>query len=178
MEAGKYSESQRACQFSMEPLVVPRSNEPDLALEIPKRTRPCCHTTRKRQNANAAAPVAKRVRFHVSAKTHDGIALEQAIFERVVLSFFSKSCELTTLLRLLNKGSHGILRTLLIYLLDTIRRLTHSSQGRVPLLARGGGRGHFIKRQNLRHLRKLLKITALTYQECKREIAAKTAQKS
>ena len=172
-----------ASQLQME--VKKNTARPQISAESPARTRnnrelglPCSRTTRKRQRTNEIAPVTKRVRFHASAKTHDGIAGPQAAFQRLICGFFNKNRELNILLRLLEQRNHEMLHALFVNTKDTILRLKQSSQGKVPLLRKGGGRGLVAKSKNLPHLYRLLKIVALTYQRCKRLIGAQTAQQS
>jgi len=115
----------------------------------------------------------KKVRFHPSAKTHDGLTSPQANLERLIIDFFKRNIDI--LKQMLHQRRHDDLRMLLLNIRQLISRVARSPNGRAPLLNKGGGRGVVIRKKHVPHIIKLYAATAKVYKECVRLVGqAKT----
>lgn len=113
----------------------------------------------------------RRVSFHPTTKTHDGLEIPQANLERLVYGFFKKKPQVDFLMQLLAERREDALSALLINIRSVICRVVKSAKGKSPLLTRGGGRGIILMKQHLPHLQKLFHATALVHKECAKRIA-------
>lgn len=118
-----------------------------------------CKTTRQ------ASARRKKVRFHPSAKKHDGISPQQANLERLVLQFFNVNRNVQLLQQLLHDRKLKQLRMLWFQVRRVILLVARSPRGRIPLLEKGGG-SVVIRTKNLPQLKKLLDVTKKAYQIC------------
>ena len=108
----------------------------------------------------------KKVRFHPSAKKHDGISPQEANLERLVVQFFDGLNRNVKLLeQMLHDRKLKQLRTLWFQVRRVILRVARSPRGRIPLLEKGGG-PVVIRAKNLPQLQKLLAVTKKAYQIC------------
>lgn len=110
----------------------------------------------------------KRVSFHRSTKTHDGLAPAQEHLQRLVSNYYQPKPTLDLLVQMLHHQRDGELRTLLVNLRNAIFRVAQSANGKAPLLQKGGGSGVVLRRANLPRLKRLFHATEKVYKECLR----------
>jgi len=108
----------------------------------------------------------KKVRFHHSAKKHDGLSPQQANLERLVLQFMKVNPNLKILVRMVNDRKLEQLRMLWFQLRRVILRAARSPRDRAPLLEKGGGKCIILRKKNLPHLKKLLAVVKKAYHMC------------
>jgi hypothetical protein len=114
----------------------------------------------------------KRVTFHPSTKTHDGVAVPQANLERLISDFFQTKPKIGILMKLLQERKKDELSALLIHLRSAVYRVLRNPNGRSPLLIKGGGKGIIITKHHLKHMEKAFKATTVIYKECVKNIAS------
>merc|ERR1712025_1501969 len=120
----------------------------------------------------------KKVRFHHSAKKHDGLAPQQVNLQRLVLQFFQTTPDLEILVQMAHGRKHEQLRMLMIQVRRVIIRVSRSPSGKAPLLEKGGGMSVLLRKANLPQLVKLLAATKKAYQMCAALIDEKQGKRS
>jgi len=120
----------------------------------------------------------KKVRFHHSAKKHDGLAPQQANLQRLVLQFFQTTPNLEILVQMVHNRKHEQLRMLMIHVRRVIFRVSRSPSAKTPLLEKGGGKSIMFRKANLPQLVKLLAATKKAYQMCAALISENKRQRS
>lgn len=118
-----------------------------------------------RKKTSQASARRKKVRFHPSAKKHDGISPVQANLERVVLQFCNLEPNFQLLKQMLHARKAKELRLLWFQVRRVILRAARSPRGRVPLLEKGGG-SVVIRTKNLPQLKVLLSVIKKSYYMC------------
>ena len=139
----------------------------------------------------------KRVKFHHSAKTCDGISLERkrklfqkqqhmklqsrcnyhVQLERLFSDFWSEECRLTALNELVVQRNLAVLAALSSHIFSLMHRLEQCpTEIFVPLLETGGEKHFALCKAHLYHVRHLFLYVSIAHNKCVRICAANAAQ--
>ena len=109
----------------------------------------------------------RQVRFHPSAKTHDGLSKENAQFEQLIQDFY-KNQKVDLLTKLSRDSKHTDVNNLVDKVRDLFKRIQQSGDKKTVLLPRGGGRTIKMSKEHLAYIEYLLLRVIQVRNECMR----------
>ena len=129
----------------------------------------------------------KRVKFHHSAKTWDGIWISperkpkqlhmKTQLERLFSDFWSKECKLSVLTELVAQRNSTVLASLCGHILGLMQRLEQCpTEIFVPLLENGGEKQIALTKAHLYHVKQLFLYVSCAHNQCVRICTANAAQ--
>ena len=113
----------------------------------------------------------KRVHFHSSVKTHDGMDPANSNLQTLVLDYWKDKQSLQLLVQMLDKLKTNDLNMLAEKLEDLLRRMQLSGNMSTALLPHGGGRAVKLSKSHRPHIERLLQYTTKVRDECMRRCA-------